>query len=191
MATRNWLTSTFFAILISLSVLHWALEGFILPMWWQVRQYAGDGKIEKVYVPFSGYRIVFEQFDSSKSYDKTYRLIRVPQRGSERAVVYLRFLDYGRFLSLYQARPSNANFSISISDCSGNLLHTGNIPLATSAWSGGLNKEGGTVGVYELKESEFLFRRNRCYYLNISYSPGSRPPPAREVFVTIENGGHI
>jgi hypothetical protein len=166
-----------------------------LAMWIQVKRYSEDGIIydSASSVPilgavFSlpGYRIEFPKFLPDRAYGASYRLSNVPQRGGHPATVYLRFGPKPDWIrALYKQKSVTAVFRIILEDNQRRILHSAELPVATSGWT----DAGGPFGVYELQKSEFFFEAHKSYILRVSYIPGEVPPPADELHFSIENQG--
>jgi len=166
-----------------------------LSMWIQVRQYSGDGIIYNssssipivgALICWPGYRIEFPRFQSDRPYEASYRLSHVPQRGRNPAIIYLRFTPQPNWVGALKTQNSvTAVFRIILENAEGRILHSAELPIATSGWT----SAGGPFGVYELQKSEFFFEPHKSYILRVSYVPGEVPPPADELYFSIENQG--
>ena len=164
-------------------------------MWIQVRRYSGDGVIYNcsssipivgTLISWPGYRIEFPKFRSDRPYEASYRLSRVPQRGRHPATIYLRFTPQPDWTTALEKQSSvTAVFRIVLEDSQGRILHSAELPVATSGWT----SWGGPFGVYELQKSKLAFKANKSYILKVSYLPGGVPPPADELYFSIENQG--
>lgn len=176
-----------------------ALNGCVignLAMWAQVRQYSGDGVIYNcassppilgALICWPGYRIDFPSFPSDRPYMVSYRLSNVPQRDRQPAVIYLRFRTESNPIAARSMRNSVTSvFRIVLSEPRGKILHSAELPVASSGWTSDDKNE---FGVYELEKSELYFERRHSYVLTVSYVPGEVPPPARELYFSIQNGG--
>jgi hypothetical protein len=160
----------------------------------QVMLYSGDGVIYNnsssppilgTLFSWPGYRIEFPKFRSDRPYKASYRLSHVPQRGSHPALVYLRFDPKPNWITARNKQKSvTAAFSIVLEDAKGRVLHSAELPVATSIWTG-----TGPFGVYELQKSELPFAPHKSYILRVTYVPGEVPPPADELYFCVENQG--
>jgi hypothetical protein len=153
----------------------------------QVLQYSGDGEIHNSSIFFSpGYRIEFPKFTSARPYQASYRLSHVPHTPThDYATIYLRF-DEGDFVMARKKKDSvTAAFRLELYDANGNSVHSAELHLSNSYWS----EAQGLFGVFDLKKSDLRFERNASYVLKASYMPGDVPPPAEELYFSIEEGG--
>jgi hypothetical protein len=160
----------------------------------QIRRYSGDGEIYNssselpilgALISWPGYRIEFPRFRSDRPYEASYRLSHVPQRGGRPAIIYLRFNQRDWITAGKKKDSVTAVFRIILEDTKGEILHSAELPVATSRWTGA----GGPFGVYELQKSELFLEPNKSYILKVSYTPGQVPPPAEELYFSIENQG--
>jgi len=153
----------------------------------QVLRYSGDGVIHAAPI-MPGYQITFPKFGASQPYSASYRLSRVPQRKYGEPVIYLRFYWSRGFASIDQVKKQvTAKFRFTLLDEEGRLIQSADLPVSTSIWTGG----GELWGVYQLHESILHFQRRVSYVLNVSYVPGAVPPPTKELYFSVENGGTL
>lgn len=166
-----------------------ALNGCVvgnLDMWLQVKKYSGDGVIHNCSSLLSpGYSIEFPKFSSASPYQNTYRINRVPQRGGEPAWLYLRFFWQNTGGVDEKKKSVTASFRITLSDTKGRILHSADFHLSNADW---MQEQGRRFWVYDLEKSRLQFERDASYILNVSYTPGSVPPPAEELYFFIQNG---
>ena len=168
-------------------------------MWIQVTQYSGDGVIYNcsssipivgALISWPGYRIEFPKFRSDRSYEASYRLSHVPQRGGRPAIVYLCFTPPDWIGAHNRKNSITAVFRIVLQDTNGHILHSAELPVGISGWTTSVwtdSKNG--FGVYEPQKSYLYLAPRTSYVLNVSYIPGEVPPPARELYFSIENRG--
>jgi hypothetical protein len=174
-----------------------ALNGCVvgnLVMSIQVMRYSGDGVIYNCsssppilgpLFSWPGYRIEFPKFPSDRSHEASYRLSNVPQRGSHPAIVYLRFVQPDWAAARTKKKSVTALFRIMLGDTEGHIVNSAELPIGTSVWAGA----GGPFGVYEPEKSQLFFAPHKSYILRVSYVPGKVPPPADELYFSIENQG--
>jgi hypothetical protein len=154
-----------------------------------VMQYSGDGVIHSCStILMPGYAIEFPKFNSTRSYQASYRLSNMPPAGRERALILLRFNQPGLLFSTAQRKQKSvtATFRFSLLDAKGDLLHSAELQLCSAIWTG---NQRVPYGIYELGKSHFHFERNASYILHVSYTPGAVPPPAKELYFAIDNCG--
>jgi hypothetical protein len=157
-----------------------------LAMETQVLQYSGDGVIHNATMVFSpGYRIEFPKFSSVRPYEASYRLSHVPHAGRDYATIYLRFNQPDFVMARKKKDSVTAAFRLALCDAKGNSVHSAELHLSNSYWS----EAQGLFGVFDLKKSDLRFERNASYVLKVSYVPGDVPPPAEELYFSIEEGG--
>jgi hypothetical protein len=166
-----------------------ALNGCVvvnLGMWLQVMQYSDDGVIHNCSViSWPGYWIDFPKFRSDRPYEASYRLSNVPQLPGFPAFIYLRFNQPNRVAAEKKKDLVTAVFRITLSDETGRIVHSAELPCSSSIWTGG----GPDFGVADLKKSELHFEAGASYILRVSYDPGSVPLPANDLHFSIEHGG--
>jgi hypothetical protein len=160
----------------------------------QVKRYSGDGiiydcssspPIVGMLFSWPGYRIEFPKFRSDSPYEAVYHFSHVPQLTGYRApIIYLRFKPGNRIAAERNKELVSSVFHFSLLDSTHNMLHSAEIPMATSIWT----DWGGAFGVYDLGKSELHFEARKSYVLKVSYTPGPTPPPARELYFSIEYG---
>jgi len=153
----------------------------------QVLQYSGDGVIHNSTMAFSpGYRIEFPKFNSARPYEAPYRLSHVPHTPThDHATIYLRFNQPDFVMARKKKGSVTAAFRLELYDSKGNSVHSAELHLSNSYWS----EAQGLFGVFDLKKSDLRFERNTSYVLKVSYVPGDVPPPAEELYFSIEEGG--
>lgn len=162
------------------------------PMWWQTRQYSGDGEIRTCSnLLGSGYTIEFPEFDASKPYIVSYRISRVPRvRRLSRSTdpyVCLNFLpfyhdfyhDFG--LQKYEAikKRITATFRMTLVTAKGEVKHSADFSFSTALWSG--SGKFNSVGEF------FHFDPDQDYNLILAYAPGIQPPPTKELNLAVKN----
>ena len=135
----------------------------------------------------AGYAIEFPKFDSAKSYKASYKLANLPYARREHALVLLRYNESGLLFSAAQRmnHDSTATFRFTIGDQKGRILHSATIKASDAI----LTQTQSIFGVYKLGDSYFRFQRDASYVLNVSYTPGTVPPPAKELYFAIDNCG--
>jgi hypothetical protein len=152
----------------------------------QVMQYSGDGVIHNASLTFwPGYRIEFPAFDATRAFEASYRLSHVPQLDSRDPLIYLRFYQRDFITARKKKNSVTASFHVALSDAQGHILHSAEISLSTSWWTGNQR----LFGVYDLEKSKLHFDRGASYVLHVAYKPGRVPPPAKQLYFSIENGG--
>ena len=156
-------------------------------MWIQVLRYSGDGVIHSALV-IPGYTIAFPRFSASQPYSASYRFSRVPQRLQSDPIIYLRF-DWSRgFADSDEIKKKvTAKFHFTLLNNEGRSIQSADLPLSSSIWTGGSD----FWGVYQLDESKLHFRLGASYVINVSYVPGTVPPPTKELYFSIEDGGTL
>ena len=169
-------------------VLCFALPGCVagnLGMETHVMQYSGDGKIRNCSNIFRpGYAIEFPKFDSDRPYEASYRLSHLPPTGREPPGIYLRFYQPRLRFGMAQRKKDavTATFRLALCDAKGNTLHSAEVHLSRTGWS----EQKGLFSIYALGKSYVHFERNASYVLNVSYTPGTVPPPASELYFAID-----
>jgi hypothetical protein len=151
----------------------------------QVWLYLGDGEIHDCsFLLAPGYKIEFSKFQSNQNYTASYKVFRVPQVPGYPASIYLRF-NQPEWVQAYKMKQSvTAVFQFSLYDTEGHLLHSAELPCSTSVWTDG----GGEFGIYDIHASKVYFKPGTRYILNVSYTPGTAPPPAEYLYFSIERG---
>jgi hypothetical protein len=151
----------------------------------EVRQYSGDGTIYNCSILFSpGYRIEFPKFNSARPYEASYRLSHVPPTARWPAVIYLRFFQQDFITAREKKNSVTASFRIALCDTKGHILHSAEFQLSNATWT----ESQRLFGVYDLGKSYLHFERAASYVLNVSYTPGAVPPPAEQLYFSVENG---
>lgn len=152
----------------------------------QIRRYSGDGSIRtcgNLLAP--GYAIDFPKFEASRPYSASYRLVRLPRvhdpLGPRKAHIYLSLWWKNGSVNFDQSLSGSVR--VDLVKSSGQLVHSFELPLA-SVMRG--NSQGRDL-FSDIKSTELHFEKNVDYYLRVSYSPGSVPPPAKELFFTIRD----
>jgi len=159
-----------------------------LAMETQVMQYSGDGVIRNSSIAISpGYQIEFPKFNAARSYEASYRLSRVPQNYRRLSTCYLRFNQPGLSWRVVQKRKNSVTATVRFRLCdeNGHVLKSSQFHLSNSWWTG----NRGLFGIYALEKSDLHFEPNTRYILNVSYTPGNVPPPTKQLYFSIENGG--
>jgi hypothetical protein len=132
-----------------------------------------------------GYRIEFPKFPSDRPYEASYRISNVPQRGGHPAIIYLRFTQPDWIAAVNKKKSVTAVVLIMLSDAHGHVVKSVELPIATSVWTGAR----GPFGIYKPRTSELFLEAHKSYILKVSYTPGKTPPPANELYFSIENRG--
>jgi hypothetical protein len=172
-------------VLACLALSSCGIPGSIV-MWAETKQYSGDGVIQTCSnLLAGGYKIDFPRFDASLPYAASYHLAHVPPTGREPAVIYLRFdaPDLSYLGAEKKKKSVTATFRFTLYDAKGKILHSAEFLVSDSTWTSNRSM----FGVYELEKSFLHFERNASYALNVSYTPGSVPPPAKQLYFAIDN----
>jgi hypothetical protein len=157
-----------------------------LGMWMQVLRYSGDGVIHAAPL-MPGYEITFPKFDAFQPYSASYRFSRVPQRKYSEPVIYLRFHWSRGFAHIDEIKKQvTARFRFTLLDGEGGLVQSADLPVSASIWTGGTE----FWAIYQ-DESRLHFRKDASYVLNVSYAPGPVPPPTKELYFSVEDGGTL
>jgi len=153
----------------------------------QLLRYSGDGEIRPAPI-MPGYQITFPKFGASQPYSASYRLCRVPQRKYSEPIIYLRFHWSRGFADIDEIKKQvTARFRFTLLDGEGGLVQSADLPVSGSIWTGG----GDFLGIYQLDQSRLHFRKDASYVLNVSYAPGPVPPPTKELYFSVEDGGTL
>jgi hypothetical protein len=153
-------------------------------MWVETKGYSGDGVIHTCSTLFGGgYGIDFPKFDASRPYTASYRISNVPQTARERSGFSLRFLQPDYRMAKSREGSVTATFSFTLCDQRNTTLHSAQVSVSRAGWS----QSQGLFSVYAGKKSYVHFERGARYVLKVSYTPGTRPPPAKELFFAIDN----
>lgn len=154
-------------------------------MWLQAKRYSGDGIIQTCSsLVGAGYRIDFPEFDASRPYSASYRLSKLPQVFRRDPVIYLKFHlnpDFG--IPEETKKRITASFRITLFDSQSHVIRSAELTLADTIWWGGEHP----LGAYDLPKSVFHFNWNTPYILQVSYEPGLVPPPATQLYFSIDN----
>ena len=164
----------------------------------QVSRYQGDGVITDTsltvfpLVRIPGYRIDFPGFDQNSPNQSTYTFKGVPKTRGAESVIYVRFP--GRYSpDLDEIKKSVTSvLSYTVLDQSGTVLTTQEIVFSNAWWSGSWDtfalwvQKPGDYGA----QNTFYFDPTNGYTLRVKYEPGT-PPATTNMFISIENGGHI
>jgi hypothetical protein len=156
-----------------------------LLMWWQATHYSGEGKIQTCSQWFgAGYRVDFAAFDASRPFAASYRVSALPHVSGRDPMIYLKF-NVDEFLTNSDAIKSEttASFGIDLLGSDGRLIQMADLQAATTIWWGG----GKEWGMYDLYKSKFHFDRRKTYIVRVWYEPGRVPPPANQLYFSIDN----
>jgi hypothetical protein len=165
-----------------------ALGGCGIPataeMWLQTKSYSGDGTIHSCCTLFgAGYMIDFPAFSASRPFTASYRMAHVPKVfGSD---PYLRLcFHWQREDDLTRSRSITANVRFTLLDGRGKQVRSLELPISSSMWG-----ETGPdlVEVWDFNKGPIHFAAGEHYVLNVSYTPGSVPPPTKEAWLEIDN----
>jgi hypothetical protein len=152
----------------------------------EVMQYSGDGVIHTCSTLLvAGYAIEFPKFSAAKPYQTSYRLSNVPQTSRAKAGICLRFNQPNFIMARKRKRSVTASFHLTLYDARNNVLHSAEVQVSRSGWS----ERKRLFSVYAAAKSYVHFERNAKYILNVSYTPGAIPPPAKELYFAIDNCG--
>ena len=150
----------------------------------QATQYSGDGTIHTCSNLFEGgYGIDFASFDSSRPYSASYRLSHVPQTRRGHAVILLHFFQSDYRLAQKKKSSVTASFRFTLRDARGNIVHSAELRASGAVWS----ESQRLFGIYELDRSYLHFEGNANYILDVSYTPGAVPLPAKQLYFAIDN----
>jgi hypothetical protein len=165
----------------------------------QVSRYEGDGVIKDASLTvfpitrIPGFRISFPAFDPNLPYQSTYMFKGVPKTKSRESMVYVRFpRRYSPDLDEIKKGVTSV-LSYTLLDQGGTVLTTQEIVFSHAWWSG--NWETFALWVEKPREygaqNTFYFDPTNRYTLRVKYEPGPSPPQTTNMFISIENGGHI
>lgn len=169
----------------------------------QVSRYEGDGIITDASLavfPIArspGFRISFPGFDPKKDCEREYTFRGVPKIKHYASAICVRFPGpYSPDLDEIKKRVTSV-LSYSISDEAGNVLTNQNVTFSNAWWSWSGGRGAGVFGLWVERpgqygmQNSFYFEPTNRYTLRIKYEPGSAPPQTTNMFILIENGGHI
>lgn len=177
------------AIFLSSTLLSGCGIPLSLDMWLQTKRYSGDGLIESCSTPFaSGYQITFPAFSAASPQTLTYRLSHVPQNfgvwvPKDPRLLLCFWWKRASVDSDWIRDTSTASLRITLVTEQGALVREVDIPLSKMLW-------GETQDFHELWEfdkTRLHFDGNTPYILKIQYTPGTVPPPVRQLFFVIDN----
>ena len=154
-----------------------------MPMARKAKRYSGDGEIRVCSnLLAQGYSITFPSFPADQPYSAAYKLAGIPSVGRD-PYVYLSFHSDAPPSASDTAKPHvTAVIHFTLEDSSGRQLRSLELPLAKAIW----RHSQDVFGVYDLEKSNFHFEPSASYVLRVSYTPGSTPPPAKEVYFEID-----
>jgi hypothetical protein len=154
-----------------------------MPMAIKARRYSGDGEFRVCSnLLAQGYSITFPSVPANQPYSATYRLAHVPGVGRD-PYIYLSFHSDAPPSASDTARPNvTAVIRVTLEDFSGGEVRSLELPLAKAIWRWSQD----VFGAYDLDKSVFHFDPSASYVLRVSYTPGSTPPPAKEVYFEID-----
>ena len=154
-----------------------------MPMAIKSRRYSGDGEFRVCSnLLAQGYSITFPSVRADQPYSATYRLAHVPGVGRD-PYILLSFRSDAPPSASDTARPNvTAVIRVTLEDSSGREVRSLELPLAKAIWRWSQD----VFGAYDLDKSVFHFDPSASYVLRVSYTPGSTPPPAKEVYFEID-----
>ena len=98
--------------------------------------------------------------------------------------IYLSFRSDAPPSASDTARPNVTTvIRVTLEDSSGREVRSLELPLAKAIW----RWSQGVFGAYDLDKSVFHFDPSASYVLRVSYTQGSTPPPAKEVYFEIDD----
>jgi len=173
---------TLVALIIAL-----ALDGCGIPasgeMWLQTKRYSGDGVIHNCSnLIGAGYRIDFPEFDASRPFSASYRMMHVPKVFARDPLIYLKFRCESGGSDEIKERIT-ASFRITLLDSAGSVIRSVEFPMSRTIWEESQN----LCGAYDLEKSPFRFLPSASYLLKVSYDPGAVPPPAKRLYFSVDN----
>jgi hypothetical protein len=189
-ANVHWVTGLACLLSIALCFILVGCVASNLAMEAQVQRYSGDGVIHSCSTALmAGYRIQFPKFDASRAYAASYRLSHVPQMhridGRDNPSVYLRFRSSLGFAATQEFRKtSTAIFRLTLVDSRGKVIYSTKSTVSDSRWGQQARN------LYDSFGCEFHFERDATYVLKVAYTPGTVPPPAKELYFVLENCGY-
>ena len=159
------------------------LLGGCMPMASKAKRYSGDGEIRVCSnLLAQGYSITFPSFPADQPFSAVYKLAGVPSVSRD-PYVYLSFHSDAPPSASDTVKPQvTAVMHLTLEDSSGRQLRSLELPLAKAIW----RHSQDVFGVYDLEKSSFHFEPSASYVLRVSYTPGSTPPPAKEVYFEID-----
>jgi len=154
-----------------------------MPMAIKAKRYEGDGVLHVCSTWLGqGYTIDFPLFPSDQPYSASYKLSHIPNVGRD-PFVYLRFHSSISSLDADSTKKRvTAAFHVVLLDSTGRETQHLDLPLSKAIWS----QSRDLFGVYDLDRSVFHFNSVSNYTLQISYEPGSFPPPTKQLYFEID-----
>ena len=77
-----------------------------------------------------------------------------------------------------------ATFRFTVRDTRHTTLHSAEVKVSSAGWS---EQNRGLFSVYAGDQSYFQFQPNTTYTLEVAYTPGAVPAPAKELYFAMDN----
>ena len=147
-------------------------------------RYSGDGEFHTCSnLLGQGYSIAFPSFPADQPYSASYKLAHVPSVGRD-PYLYLSFHSDAPPSASDTVKPHvTASIHVTLEDSRSREARSLELSLAKAIWRWSQN----VFGAYDLEKGVFHFAPSASYVLRVSYTPGSVPPPAKEVYFEIDD----